>query len=158
MNESATAEQYPAQSRIHWAAWVTRLAWLVGLVVAGYLTVEHYTASATLVCSSGAIVNCQQVTTSSYSLLFGVPVALLGLLYFVAGSIFVWLLAPRWPAGRVHAAGTLVTGAGVAFVLYLIWAEIQLGQICSWCTVIHVLIIGLFAYYLTSLLLARLDA
>lgn len=158
MDESLMVDEYAPASRPGLTQWAVKAAWLAGLLVAAYLTVEHFTASATLVCSSGAVVNCQQVTTSSYSLLFGVPVALLGLLYFVAGGIFGWLLAPRWPAGRVHAAGTLLTGVGVGFVLYLVWAEMQLGQICSWCTVIHVLIVGLFVYYLTSLLLARMDA
>ena len=45
----------------------------------------------------------------------------------------------------------LLTGAGVLFVLYLVWAElVMLGQICSWCTVVHVVTAALFVYYLAT--------
>lgn len=129
-----------------------KLLWLAGLAVSGYLTFEHYTAGSTLVCADSGLVNCSRVTTSQYSFLFGVPVALLGLLYFAAGCVFAFLLAPRWPRRRTLQAGTAFTGAGVLFVLYLVWAElVMLGQICSWCTVVHVITVVLFFCYLAPL-------
>ena len=37
------------------------------------------------------------------------------------------------------------------FVLYLVWAEfVMIGQICSWCTVVHVITAVLFVFYLTT--------
>lgn len=56
---------------------------VAGLLVAGYLTVEHFTASTTLACPDTGVVNCTKVTTSEQSRVFGVPVALLGLAFFV---------------------------------------------------------------------------
>ena len=52
--------------------------------MAGYLTYEHYDTAAVLACPSTGAIDCIKVTTSTYSKVFGVPVALLGLLYFVA--------------------------------------------------------------------------
>ncbi|MBS1848610.1 MAG: Vitamin K epoxide reductase, partial [Actinobacteria bacterium] len=56
----------------------------VGLALAVYLTVEHYSASPSYLCPATSVLNCQKVTESSYAVVFGVPVALAGLVYFVA--------------------------------------------------------------------------
>ena len=50
---------------------------LIGLGIAGYLTVVHYTGGAP-VCAIAH--GCETVQKSSYASLAGVPVALLGLL------------------------------------------------------------------------------
>ena len=63
---------------------------LVGLGVASYLTYVHY-AGINPVCTAGG--SCLKVQTSAYSKLAGVPVALMGLIGYVA--IMVSLLAPR---------------------------------------------------------------
>ncbi len=65
-----------------WTPVVTLALCVVGLAVAGYLTVEHYTAATTLACPETGIVNCQKVTTSAQSSLLGIPVAVLGLVFF----------------------------------------------------------------------------
>lgn len=138
--------------------WPALTAWLVGLAVSGYLTFEHYTGSATLACPEGQVLNCEAVTSSDWAYLWGVPVALLGLLYFVAGTVFALVVAPRLPRGRTLASGAALTGVGVAFVLYLIYGEMVLGQICLWCTVVHLITLGLFVYYLVAWWLGRDEA
>lgn len=145
-----------ASSRASVGGWAVKALWLVGLAVSAYLTFEHYTASTTLVCADTGVINCANVTTSKWSYLFGIPVALLGLLYNVGGTLFAFVIAPRRPAGRVRVAGTLYTGAGLLFVLYLVWAElVMIGQICSWCTVVHVVTAVLFMIYLASWIVDR---
>jgi uncharacterized membrane protein len=57
---------------------------LAGLAISAYLTVEHYTASTLLACPESATINCQKVTTSQWSHIGPVPVAVLGLGYFLA--------------------------------------------------------------------------
>ena len=67
-------------------AWVPRATLtvsLLGLGAAAYLTFEHFTSSTTLACPETGVVNCAKVTTSAYSTVFGIPVAVLGLLFFV---------------------------------------------------------------------------
>ena len=118
-----------------------------GLGVSLYLTVAHYTTSVTLACPDTGVVNCEKVTTSPQSMLFGtVPVALLGLLFylFMAAVNSPWAWRANWPALRWARLGSLI--AGVAFVLYLIYTELfTLNAICLWCTSIHVITILLFA-------------
>jgi uncharacterized membrane protein len=65
-----------SQARLRTA--VAALA-LVGVAIAGYLTYVHY-AGVSITCSTGG---CETVQHSRYAEIFGVPVALLGLLAFV---------------------------------------------------------------------------
>lgn len=129
----------------HVSGWVERTGLglcLGGLAVSAYLTFEHYTAGITLACPEGSVVNCARVTSSSWSLLFGVPVALLGLLYFVVfTALFVPAVATRLPA--IDTVRLVLAGVGVAFVLYLVWAEFAVGAICLWCTAVHAIAVVL---------------
>lgn len=57
---------------------------IVGILDAGYLTLKHFTGG-TLPCAVGG--NCEYVTTSSFSTLFGIPISLFGLLYYLTFAI-----------------------------------------------------------------------
>ncbi|MDQ1641579.1 MAG: hypothetical protein QOJ90_930 [Actinomycetota bacterium] len=130
----------------------------VGLVVSAYLTFEHYSASATLSCPNTGVVNCVKVTTSSYSKLAGVPVALLGLVFFVAMTVLC--LPWAWRAGSAWVSRVRLTGAaaGVAMVLYLVWAELfRIDAICLWCTVVHAATVALFGVLVLEAALRPLD-
>jgi uncharacterized membrane protein len=54
---------------------------LLGLGIMSYLTYIHY-ANAQSFCDLSAEVSCDVVTTSIYSEIFGIPVSVLGILYF----------------------------------------------------------------------------
>jgi uncharacterized membrane protein len=99
---------------------------LVGFGIAGYLTVVHY-AGGTPVCAIAH--GCAIVQKSSYAELAGVPVALLGLLGYVA------ILASL--AGDGERARTVTAGlcfAGFGFSAWLTWVEVgELHAICVWC-------------------------
>ena len=128
--------------------WI-KLLWVANLLVSAYLTWEHYNADVVLVCPEGDFVNCASVTTSPWAYLLGIPVALLGLLYNIAGVAFAFA-GRRLGLRRGRLVGLVFTGVGMLFVLYLVWAEfVMIGQICSWCTVVHVITAVLFVYYLT---------
>lgn len=118
---------------------------VAGLAVAIYLTIAHYTTAAVLACSDSGLVNCAQVTTSQWSRIAGVPVAVLGLAYFVA--MVPLNLPAAWRSGdrRIHQARLVMAAAGMGFVLWLVYAEFLLiHAICLWCTVVHVLTFALF--------------
>ena len=96
-------------------------------------------------CSGTGTVDCGAVTTSAQSTFLGIPVALLGLLWFVA--MLALCLPVAWRAGSryVHLARLVGAIAGIGFVLWLIYAElILIGAICLWCTVAHVIAFALF--------------
>ncbi len=129
-----------------WVVPVTLLLAVAGLAVAGYLTVEHYTASTTLACPENAVVNCQKVTTSAQSHPFGIPVVLPGLAFF---AVLVPLCLPAaWRSGNpLLRRGRLALAlAGVAVVFWLVYTELfTLDAICVWCTAVHVITVALFA-------------
>ncbi len=129
-----------------WLPLVTTLLALAGLVVTGYLTVEHYTAATTLACPETGVINCQKVTTSAQSSVAGIPVALLGLLFFAAMTPAC--LGPAWrsPRPAIRWGRTVSALIGVGFVFYLVYAELfVLNAICLWCTAVHIITVALFA-------------
>ena len=142
---AATAGQ-PATTPA-WLQLTTLALSLAGLGVSLYLTISHYTTPTTLACPDTGIVNCAKVTTSPQSMLFGtIPVALLGLLFYVfmtaVNTPWAWQAKLPW----LHRARLASLVAGVAFVLYLIYTELfTLNAICLWCTSVHVITILLFA-------------
>jgi uncharacterized membrane protein len=110
---------------------------VLGLIAATYLTVEHFSSSTTLACPESATINCAKVTTSSYSHLAGIPVAVGGLAYFV---VMVGLLTPwAWRIRALDPVRLVAAGLGVVSVLYLLWAELfKINAICLWCTAVHI--------------------
>lgn len=156
-----TAVEGPARSTARVPAWaaVSSLALaLAGLAVSVYLTVEHFTAGRTLACPESATVNCVKVTTSRYSQVLGVPVAVLGVVFFV---VAVLLCLPRvWRAGgaALRRLRLAVTAVGVVSVLYLVWAELfGVDAICLWCTAVHLITLALFAVVAIGTALATTD-
>ena len=111
---------------------------LVGVAVAGYLTYVHYQPDA-LICTSGG--GCETVQESSYAELAGIPVALLGLLGYVA----VLVLA-AWDSelARTLAAAIALTAAGFAVYLIVLQAFV-IDAWCVWCLVNDVVIVPLLA-------------
>lgn len=117
---------------------------LFGLAVSVYLTIDHYSAATELFCPATGGVDCGKVTSSAQSEFIGIPVALLGLGFFIA--LAVLSLPFAWRAGRgVSLARLGLAGAGVAFVLWLVYAELAIIRaICLWCTVVHVITVVIF--------------
>ena len=98
---------------------------LVGIGIAAYLTVVHYTHTSPICTSDG----CEKVQHSSYAKLAGVPVALLGLVAYVA------ILGTALVRGVGAAlAGVVLALSGAAFSGYLLWAQLErIHAICQWC-------------------------
>jgi uncharacterized membrane protein len=111
-----------------------------------YLTIAHYTTAVALACPNTGAINCEKVTTSPQSIVFGVPVAVVGLVFYVflAAVNTPWAWRSAWPALRWARLGSLV--AGIGFVVYLIYTELfTLNAICLECTTVHVITLVLFA-------------
>jgi uncharacterized membrane protein len=113
----------PARNPARWLGTGCTVLTLTGAAVSLYLTIAHYNAHLALACPSTGVVNCQQVTTSSYSSLFGVPVALLGLTYF---ALLVPLHLPvAWRSAHlpVRAGRMALATIGAGMVVWLVYAE-----------------------------------
>jgi uncharacterized membrane protein len=128
-----------------WMQLTTFVLALAGLGVSIYLTIAHYTESALAGCSESGTINCAKVTTSPQSVVFGIPVAVLGLAFFV---FLVAIMSPwAWQARRreVHLLRIASMVVGIGMVIYLIYAEfIIIGAICLYCTSVHIITFLLF--------------
>jgi uncharacterized membrane protein len=101
---------------------------VIGVALAGYLTYVHY-ANIQVACVQGHN-ECEAVQTSVYSKLAGVPVALLGLIGYIA--ILGSLLVPQSETTRLATLGVVFSGWG--FSVYLTYREVfSLEKICEWC-------------------------
>jgi uncharacterized membrane protein len=103
---------------------------LLGVLEAGYLTYAHYNLGA-LACLGAhhGVSTCEQVQSSAYSKLAGIPVAILGLVGYVSilGSLLI-----KGELGR--GTGFCIALIGCGFSLYLTYRELfTLKEICEWC-------------------------
>jgi uncharacterized membrane protein len=138
-----------------WAAPVTLALIGGGLAVSIYLTITHYTTQVRLACSASGVIDCQKVTTSPQSFIAGVPVAVLGVAYFVVAAVLCLPVAWRSQASAVRIARIVWMVAGVGMVVRLVYAELfQIDAICLWCTVVHAISVILFAAVLVAEALA----
>jgi uncharacterized membrane protein len=126
---------------------------VVGMGLAGYLTYVHYNEDA-LVCTVGG---CETVQQSDYSTMFGVPIAIFGLLMFLT----VTLLALARMSGRSPIPSDVATIAAwtmlltsLLYYVYLTYIEIwELEAVCQWCVMSS--IVALLMFVLESVLLTR---
>ena len=99
---------------------------LAGLAIASYLTIVHY-AGGEPVCAIAH--GCATVQKSSYAELAGIPVAVLGLVGYVA--ILASLVKDTETTRSITA---LLAIGGLAFSAWLTYVEIwELDAICIWC-------------------------
>lgn len=107
----------------------------VGLLISIYLVLVTYSA-APLVCPDKGIINCENVLTSQYSRILGVPNVILGIVFFVAEIAAIRLYFGKDPL-------IVYNAMGMAFVAYYIFAEYMVKSICIFCTGVHVCVLSL---------------
>jgi uncharacterized membrane protein len=106
---------------------------LAGVAVAGYLTWMHYEGGS-VVCVVGG--SCEEVQSSEYSKVLGLPVAVLGL---AAYAIVLGLVAWDSPTARLVAAAIALVG--LLFSIYLLIVQLfVIDAVCAWCVANDVLI------------------
>ncbi len=122
---------------------------VIGSAVSAYLTWVHYSGQLALCLGAGG---CETVQASQYAELAGVPVALLGLVAFVAATA---ITALRLRAGASAWTLTAQFGIGLAgtlFAAYLTYLELfVIHAICPWCVVADSAMVGVFAIALLEL-------
>lgn len=133
---------------------VTSVAAFFGLCISIYLTLTHYTNVVGLTCpggGAGKAINCVKVTTSPQSIVFGIPVAVLGLAFFI--PMFVLCLPRSWwsPNRYVAPLRLAMSVVSMGFVSYLLYAELfVIHAICLWCSTVHVLTFIIFVAVVTG--------
>ncbi|MCL4403827.1 vitamin K epoxide reductase family protein, partial [Patescibacteria group bacterium] len=104
----------------------------LGFLDATFLTASHYLRFP-LPCS--VLNGCEVVTTSVYSTLFGVPIALIGALYYLAMFVLsVAALERKRP--RLLQPVFALSALGLAVSLVLVFIQlVVIGSICPYCMV-----------------------
>ncbi len=116
-----------------WQRWAIPALVVVGLFVSAYLTYVETTHTLAI---CGPVGNCNLVQTSPYARVAGVPVAVLGLVGYLAMGV-LWALA-EFGEGRLAELASLgLLGAatfGTAFSAYLTFLEpFVIKAVCMWC-------------------------
>jgi uncharacterized membrane protein len=144
-----------------WLQLVTFGLAILGLAISAYETYAHFNGSHLAGCPTGGggTFNCTAVITSPQSEVFGViPVAILGLAFYVAA---VPLFSPwAWRLRRtdVQVARLVSVVVGMGFVMYLIYAELlQIKDICEYCTGVHIVTFLLFCITVFSAAIWGID-
>jgi uncharacterized membrane protein len=122
--------------------WVALLS-AVGLLVAGYLTVNKWSGGTALFCTAGS--GCDIVQASRYAVFLGLPTAAWGAgLYATVGALALLGLPPRrW------LAAFLLAVAGASFSLYLTSLSIfEIGATCAYCLASAGIALALFGLLL----------
>lgn len=107
---------------------------VAGAAVAAYLTYTHYSGDPLYCPVTGS--GCEEVQSSKYAEVAGIPVALLGLATYMA--LLVTALVP----GRTSAAiGAALAVSGALFSAWLLYAQLALiDAVCQWCVANDVII------------------
>ncbi len=123
---------------------------LLGLGASSASSYVHYKLltdpSYTSFCDVNPAVSCTQAYLSRYGSVWGVPVALAGVLFFVLVLLLAGIGGSR-AAGRASAAAYLfpLSAIGLAVVLYLGWASyFQLHTVCLLCATTYVAVVAIF--------------
>jgi uncharacterized membrane protein len=104
----------------------------LGIGVAAYLTAVHFREDL-LVCNLSG--GCETVQKSSYAVVAGVPVAVLGLAMYIT-LLILTIVRIRRPNDRetLTMVAIAIALAGVAYAGYLTYIELfVIHAICQWC-------------------------
>jgi len=104
---------------------------LAGIGVSSVSLYHHFQTSKTDYCDFGQTFNCDIVNRSVYSTIFGIPVALIGILGYAALGILATVYRDRVDTPKVLLGASV---AGLGFALYLTYIEgFVLGTWCILC-------------------------
>ena len=128
---------------------------IVNIGISGYLTYVHYSLIKP-VCVFN--LECDEVLSSSYSAMWGVPLALFGLVMYVLLTVFgllLWRKDSAWE--HLIALGTYgVALAGIVFTGYLYYLEIfVLHAFCSWCIISSIVLACIFVISLVNFITTK---
>jgi uncharacterized membrane protein len=142
--KTAALESSPPLTR-DWLRIVSLLLVAAGLFVSGYLSYTKLTQTA-LVCVEGGTFNCDIVSNSIYSRIFGIEVAYLGFLTYLALGALL-LLERRVTFLRDYGTALMfgLTLFAFLFSMWLVYVQVALLQaLCPWCLAHELIMTFLF--------------
>jgi len=136
---------------VDFRSWLMRLLALAGIGVSSYLAWTHLTNHSV---ACGQSQGCDTVQQSVYSEVGGIPIALFGLLAYVA-LLVLMLMRGRVSEsldGYIPLAIFGISLVGVLYSAYLTYLELYvIYAICRWCVTSAVIITAIFLLSLLDL-------
>ena len=136
--------------------WAVVVLSLAGLAVATYLSVEHVSGG---IPACGVTSGCDDVTTSEYAVLFGVPVAFIGVAGY--GALLLGTLAYLGledPPNFLTFALLGMALIGEAFTLYFVYTQaFRIHAYCEYCLASAAIMTTILVLTIYSSLRARYD-
>jgi len=121
--------------------------WASSEVLIVYYTLKQALPFCPLQRSPGIAIDCYAVLSSRYSQVFGIPLELLAVWYFIVNLLLVYFFAFGSDALSRISLRTLFGWRfiGIVLVPYLVFVELYLVKaICIYCTIMHVAIVADF--------------
>jgi uncharacterized membrane protein len=128
--ESQPQTKNPGKLIPNWLLWTIAVVAFLGFLDATYLTVVHYIGEG-LNCSDWG--SCNEVTTSKYSVILGIPTALLGSLYYLTVLLLALIHFDTKKSLPLKLIPPL-TVVGFLFSLWFVYIQLfVLHAICMYC-------------------------
>jgi len=108
--------------------WTIAVLAIAGAAVSSVSLYHHYDTSPSSFCDFGANFNCDIVNRSIYSVVFGIPVALIGIFGYGVLLVLATLYRAKTEVSRMLLVASL---AGLGFALYLTYVEAFV--LAVWC-------------------------
>lgn len=113
---------------------------VLGFLLSVYLTYLHYTEGQSAFCSQGS--DCDVVRQSSYSAIFGIPVALLGAIGY---ALILWFTYVSMSRKIRWILLYTISFAGFVFSAYLTYVELfKIHAICPYCVASAIIMTVIF--------------
>jgi uncharacterized membrane protein len=124
---------------------------LVGIYDSVYLTIHHFTGEK-VPCS--LVTGCEQVLSSQYAEMFGIPTAAFGVLaYFL---VFSLAILAAYGNKKMWSAFGLFVSVMLIFTAYLVYLQAYvIGAFCQFCLISAITTTSLFLIFMLSKILSR---
>ncbi|MCL5008191.1 MAG: vitamin K epoxide reductase family protein [Candidatus Marsarchaeota archaeon] len=115
---------------------LTVMTLIMGIIVSVYLVIVHFEPQL-LICSTSGVVDCPYVLGSSYSTIFGIPLAIIGFVWVLV-MLMIVLKRNNEIADTIYPIWMVLGALGVA---YSFLAQYLLKHICKYCFTLDIIII-----------------
>ena len=117
---------------LYWVAVFILLMSVIGFADATFLTAKHYLGGP-LPCS--IFTGCEEVTTSSYSVIMGIPVALFGACYYLAIMLLALVYIDRGSKVVIRLIALLTPLGFIASLWFLYLQFVVIKALCLYCMI-----------------------
>ncbi len=137
MTDASVSPAAPALRTRSWPWILVVVLTAIGLGLSSYLVLEHYEASSNpgqAICDVNEVISCSKVSLSNYSVFAGMPVAVWGVLgYLAMAALGFWGWFSR--GARPAAAGLLLLSgfSALTSVALGVISKVLIGAVCLFC-------------------------